>query len=167
LEVCCDPLGLNGSRTSPFYSEQNSLLDHEVSGQSIFCNPLRSLAIKYVEQLRACHSKSQLDTKAVIVLQDWPKFKEVTKELKFIKQLSKGETVFIRTTPTCTYEPPDNITYDWVINYWLIDANTLVFSHIDNSTIDNSTIKHNIVTIFTTQLEANAAIEATNIYLSA
>jgi len=38
-----------------------------------------------VEHLRACHSKSPLDTKAIIILPDWPKFKAVTKELKMIK----------------------------------------------------------------------------------
>ena len=40
LEGCCDPLGLNAYRNLPSYYEQNSLLDHVVSGQSIFCNPL-------------------------------------------------------------------------------------------------------------------------------
>ena len=30
-ESCCDPLGLNRHRKLPFYSEQNSLLDHDVS----------------------------------------------------------------------------------------------------------------------------------------
>jgi len=47
-----------------------------------------------------------LDTKAVIILLDWPKFEVVTKELKLIKRLPKGEKVFMRTTPTGTYEPP-------------------------------------------------------------
>ncbi len=106
LEGCCDPLGLNGQRNIPFYSEQNSVLDHDVSGQSIYCNPPWSLAIKCVEHLRACHSKSPLDTKAAIVLLDWPKFKALTKELKSIKHLSKWEKVFMRTTPTSTYDPP-------------------------------------------------------------
>ena len=32
LEGCCVPLGLNGQRNLHFYSEQNSLLDHDVSG---------------------------------------------------------------------------------------------------------------------------------------
>ncbi len=36
LEGCCNPLGLNGHRNLPFYFEQNSLLDHDVSVQSIF-----------------------------------------------------------------------------------------------------------------------------------
>ncbi len=31
VEVCCDALGLNGHMKLPFYFEQNSLLDHDVS----------------------------------------------------------------------------------------------------------------------------------------
>jgi len=73
LEGCCDPFGLNGHQNLPFYSEQNSLLDYDVSGQSIYCNPPWSLPIKCVEHIRACHSKSPLDIEAVIVLSDWPK----------------------------------------------------------------------------------------------
>jgi len=106
LEGCCDPLGLNGHRNLPFYSEQNSLLDNDVSKQSIYCNPPLSLAFKCVDNLCACHSTSPLDTKAMIVLPNWPEFEAVTKELKLVKQLSKGEKVFMRTSPTCTYEPP-------------------------------------------------------------
>jgi len=68
LESCGDPLDLNDHRNFTFYSEQNSLLDHDVSGQSIYCKPPWSLAIKFVEHLRGCHSKSPLDTRAVIVL---------------------------------------------------------------------------------------------------
>ena len=69
---CCDPLGLNGHWNSTFYFKQNSLLDHDVSGASIYFNPPWSLAIKYVEHLRTCHFKSRLDTKEVIVLPDRP-----------------------------------------------------------------------------------------------
>ena len=32
----------------------------------------------------------------------------------------------MRTSPAGTYGPPYLIPYDWVINYRLIDANTLV-----------------------------------------
>ena len=82
------------------------MLDHDVSGQSIYCNPPWSLAIKCVVHLRACRSESPLDPKAVNILPDWPKFKAVTKEMKLINQLPKGEKVFTRTTPTRTYVPP-------------------------------------------------------------
>ena len=62
LEGCCYPLGFNYHRNLPLYSEQNSLLDRDVSGQSIYCNPPWSPAIECVEHLRACHSKFPLDT---------------------------------------------------------------------------------------------------------
>jgi hypothetical protein len=113
-----------------------------------------------VEHLRAYHSKSQLNTKAVIVSPNWPKFKAVTKELKLIQKLPKGEKVFMMTTSTSTYEPPDIIIFAWAINYWLIDANTHVFLPLMNTIV--STLKPDIVT---THLEANAAIEAANKYL--
>jgi len=78
------------------------------------------LAIECVEYLRAFHYKSPLDTSVVIVLPEWPKFKAITKELKLIKQLSKGEKVLMRTTLICTYDPPNLITSAWAINF-LVD----------------------------------------------
>jgi hypothetical protein len=39
FEGCCDPLSFIGHKNPPFYSENNSLLDHDVSEQSIYCNP--------------------------------------------------------------------------------------------------------------------------------
>jgi hypothetical protein len=65
-----------------------------------------------------------LDTRAVIVLPEWPKFKEVTEDLKLIKQLPKEKNDFMRTTPTFTYETHDLISFAWVINLRFIDANT-------------------------------------------
>ena len=104
-----------------------------------------------------------MNTKAVIILPDWIKFKAVTKELKLIKRLPKGEKVFMRTTPTCTYKHPDIITSAWVINFWLIDATKLALSPLMNNTSVN-TLKPNILA---SQLEANTTIEAANKYFSA
>ena len=67
-----------------------------------------------------------------------------TKELKLIKQLPKGEKVFMRTTPTGAYEAPDLITFAWVINSCLIYANTHVLSPLMNT--GAGTLKRNIVT---------------------
>ncbi len=39
VEWCCDPSGLNRHGTLPKYSELNSLIDNDVSGESIYCNP--------------------------------------------------------------------------------------------------------------------------------
>ena len=68
----------------------------------------------------------------------------------------------MRTTPTCTYGPPDLITPAWVINYQFIYANTHVLSPLMNTSV--GTLKPNIATV---QLEANSAIEAANKYLLA
>jgi hypothetical protein len=64
----------------------------------------------------------------------------------------------MRTTPTSTYDPSDLITSAWVItNNGLIDINTHVLSPLMNTSV--GALKPNIVT---TQLEANATIEAAN-----
>jgi hypothetical protein len=76
-----------------------------------------------VEHIRDCRSKSQLHTKAIIALSDCQKFKATTRELKLIKQLPKGEKVFIRTTLPGTYDPLDHIISARANNYWLIDVN--------------------------------------------
>jgi len=48
-ERCCNSLGLNDHYKLLFYSGQNFLLEHELSGhQSVYCNPPWSLAIKCV-----------------------------------------------------------------------------------------------------------------------
>jgi hypothetical protein len=68
VEGCCDPSGLNRHGKLPYYSERNSLLDNDVAGESIYCNPPWSLAVACIQHLRSCHSKAPMDTKAVIVL---------------------------------------------------------------------------------------------------
>ncbi len=65
--------------------------------------------------------------------------------------------MFRRTTPTGAYEPPDIITSAWVMNYWLIYANTHDLSPLMNTSV--KTLKPNVVT---TQLEGNEAVKAAN-----
>jgi hypothetical protein len=72
-----------------------------------------------------------LDYRAIIVLPNWSKFKTVTKELKLIKQLPEGENMFMRTTPTGTYDLPYLIPSVWPINFWLIDASAPVLSALN------------------------------------
>jgi len=134
---------------------------YDVSHQSIYYNPPWSLVIQCVEHLRACHSRTPLDTRVVILLLDWPKFKALTKELKLIQQLPKGEMVFMRTTLTSTKDPHDLILFAWHIHFWLI-TNIPVLSPLFTTSVKN--VKQPIVTI---ELKPEAAIETTNKYLSA
>jgi hypothetical protein len=53
IEGCCDPSGLNRYGTLPYYSEPNSLLDSDVSNESICCNPPWLLDVACVQHLRA------------------------------------------------------------------------------------------------------------------
>ena len=66
----------------------------------------------------------------------------------------------MRTSLTRTYKPHDLIPYAWVINYWLIYANTHVLSLI--TTTDVGVLKPNTAI---TSLGTNEAIEATDKYL--
>jgi hypothetical protein len=143
-----------------FYSEQNSLLDHDISSELIYCNPPWSLAMG-VEHLRACHSRAPLDTRAIIVLPDWPKFKAITKELKLIKQIPEGEKVCMRTNLTSTYDPIDLISTAWPINFLLMDASTPALSPLLN--IDAKNVKPNVAT---NELKTEAVIKAEDEYLS-
>ncbi len=102
-----------------------------------------------------------MDIRAVIVLPDWPKFTKITKELKLIKQLPKGEKVFMRTTPTSNYHPPNLIPTVWPINFWLIDASTSVLSPLLNT--DASILKPNVVT---NELNSEVAIKVEDESLS-
>jgi hypothetical protein len=103
-----------------------------------------------------------LETRAAIVLLDWPKFKALTKDLKLIKQLPKGEKVFTRTSPTGTYVPSDLLPSIWhVINFWLIDASTPVLSPLLTTNVSN--LKPSIVKI---EQELEATIETADENLS-
>jgi hypothetical protein len=66
-------------------------LDNDVCGESIYCNPPWSLAVASVQHLRSCHATTPMDTKAVIVLPNWHFYKAITKELKLLRQIPKGE----------------------------------------------------------------------------
>jgi len=65
-----------------------------------------------------------MDNKAVIVLRNWLVYKAITKELKLMRQIPKGENVFMRPTTTGSYDTPDFLKSIWVIHYWVIDADT-------------------------------------------
>jgi hypothetical protein len=98
-----------------------------------------------------------LKTRAVIGLPDWPKFKTLTKELKLIKRIPKGEKVFMRTSPTGTYVPSDLLPSIWPVNFWLIDATTLVLSPLLTTNVNN--LKPSIVE---TESKFEATIEIAN-----
>ena len=68
----------------------------------------------------------------------------------------------MRTTSTCTYNLPDLITSPWVINDWLINANTLVLSPLMNTSVG---ALQPIIAL--AELENDAAIEAADNFFSA
>jgi hypothetical protein len=60
----------------------------------------------------------------------------------------------MRTSPTCTYDPPSLIPFAWVINYWL----TFAYTHVLYLMIARNVgvLKLDIVT---NKVETNATIE--------
>ena len=72
LEACRDPNGSNRHDLPSFYSGKDSFLSRDIMGQFVYCNPPWSLAVQCVDHIRTCHSKSPMNTKAVIVLPNWP-----------------------------------------------------------------------------------------------
>jgi hypothetical protein len=124
IEACCDREGENMHGILPFYSEKDSFLAHEMVQQSVFCNPPWSLVVQCVEHLRKCHAKSPTNTYAVIVLPEWPQFKYVTTNLKFLEQIPIDTPVFTKPSPLGIMH--NLVKVHGPINYWVIDKDTPV-----------------------------------------
>ena len=80
-----------------------------------------------------------------------------------IKQLPKGGMMFMRASPTCTYDliMTDLIPSTWPIDFLLIDANTPVASPLLTTNVSN--VNPNIVKV---ELEPEVAIETSDENLS-
>jgi hypothetical protein len=78
VEACCDPDGSNRHGSQPFYSEKELFLSHDIAGQSVYRNPPWSSTVQCVEHIRTCHAKSPKNTKAVIILTNWPQLNATT-----------------------------------------------------------------------------------------
>ena len=74
-----------------------------------------------------------------------------------IKRVSKGEMVFMRTSSTCTYDPPDPLPSTWPNNFWLIDANTPVLLPLLTTNVSNLNL--NVVKV---ESELEVDIETTD-----
>lgn len=147
VEACCDPLGLNGHAELPYYSSKKSFLLHDVTGQTVFLNPPWKIAEACINHLRLSHAKDPANTTAVIVLPDWPRFKDVTKDFKLIKVV-KPESV----RSIFTKSPDDDASLrlpfhnfgqtKWAVNYWLLDKDTPVLKQHEkeNSSGQNSDV---------------------------
>jgi hypothetical protein len=150
----------------------NSLLDYDVSGESIYSNPPWSLAVACVQHLRSCHAKAPMDTTSVIALPNWHVYKAITKELKLLRQSPKGENVFMRPPTTRIYDPSDFIKSIWVINNWVIDVDTPIMAKIPTIVVKGDLTTPPIIddlptNTHTNGMEPEAAIYAADTYLLA
>ena len=93
-------------------------------GKSVFCSLPWSLVVQCVVHLRKFHAKSPTNTKAIIVLPEWPQFKNVTTCLKLLEQIPIDTPVYTKPSPLGIRH--NLVKVPWPINYWVIDKNTLV-----------------------------------------
>ena len=100
LEACCDTKGDNGHACLRFYSPIDSLLDHDVSGHTIFMNPPWSKAKRFVDHVRQCHASDPKNTKALIVLPKWASFNDITKDLILYEEKPVRQQLFTRSPET-------------------------------------------------------------------
>ena len=98
VEACCDPQGLNGHASLPYYySTHNSFLDNDVSGHTIFLNAPWKIAHKCMQHIRECHSTDPEGTKAVIILLDWQTFKELPSDSKLLRTIPGKQQIFTKS----------------------------------------------------------------------
>ena len=124
LEACCDPDGSNRHGLPPFYSEKDSFLSHDIVGQFVYCNPPWSLPLQCVEHICTCHDKSPMNTKAVIVLPDWPQVNATAIGLRLLRQVPTNTPVFTKPSPLGKRHIA--VKFPWPINYRVIDKDTFV-----------------------------------------
>ncbi len=124
LEACYDPKGSNRHDVITFNSEKDSFLSHDKAGQFVYCSPSWSLAVQCVENIRTCHAKSPMNTRAVIVLSVWPQFNATTTKLRLLRQDPTDIPVF--TKPSPLGKRHTFLKVRWPINYWVINKDTHV-----------------------------------------
>ena len=135
VEACCDQQGMNRHNASLlYYSSENSFLDSDVTGESVFINPPWKLAKECITHIRDCHSKNPKGTKAVIVLPDWYTFKESTKDLRLIRTIpAKTAGIFTKSPESDGSVREPVAPAPWPINFWGVDENTPILSKSSNS----------------------------------
>ena len=121
FEACCDDEGLNSHADLPFASPSNSILDNDMSGESIFINPPWGMATTVVAHLEACRAKDVENTKAVIILPVFKQFESMVKDWKIIREWSAGTTLFTRPTVNDVTVHEQVKPLKWKVRAYLID----------------------------------------------
>ena len=67
-------------------------------------------------------------TKAVIILPDWPSFREVTSDLKLLKTIPSRQQIFTKSPDNDASLRTHVDSFRWPVNYWVIDKDTPVLS---------------------------------------
>ncbi len=134
-------------------------------------SPTWSLAVACVQHSRMSHARAPIDTKADIAVSNWSVYKLITKELHQLRQIHIKEDIFTRPTAIGSYNPPNHIKYIWVINLWVIEANTPklkpTLAIVSSITAPTTTANDMPIDNLPNEMESEAAIQAVDKYLLA
>ena len=133
LEACCDTKGDNGHAGLRFYSPQDSLLNHDVSGQTIFMNPPWSKAKLFMDHVRQCHASDPKNTKALLVLPKWAAFNDITKDLTLYEEKPARQQLFTRSPESDGTAREPVTPAPWPLCYWLLDHRVPPVSQISET----------------------------------
>ena len=87
-----------------------------------------------------------MNTKAVIVLPNWPQFNAVTTGFRLLRQVPIDTPVF--TKPSPLGKRHSVVKIPWPINYWVIDKDTHV--KVSSTPVTSVTVTKDIAKSFTT-----------------
>ena len=75
-----------------------------------------------VKHKHTCHAKSPRNTKAVIILPNWPQFNIATIGLRLLRQVPIDTPLFTKPSPLGKRHTV--VKVPWPINYWVVDKDT-------------------------------------------
>ena len=64
----------------------------------MYCKLPSDLLVQYIEHLCTCYAESQMNTKTIYVLLEWPQFIYVNDDLKLSRQISAVRLLFEKET---------------------------------------------------------------------
>jgi hypothetical protein len=95
LDACCNSDGSNAHVPACFKSPEDSFLDYDCSGHSVWLNPPFADITPFLRHYSECKAKSPHNTSAVIVLPRWKgSHSQYLRGMQVIKEYPKGSCLF-------------------------------------------------------------------------
>jgi hypothetical protein len=95
LDACCNPDGNNALVQECFKSAQDSFLDYDCTGHTVWLNPPYGDIAPFLRHYSECKAKAPHKTSAVVVLPKWKgSYQQYLKGMHIIKEYPKGSKLF-------------------------------------------------------------------------